>query len=453
MTRIVTQSELRARAQGVSVPSAAPPVARPASSDTMSRTPIPVQDGRPQYVDAETGQTLSEKPEELTHLHGNLLVYKTHPRIVFRGKLDTLMAEILSTQVLAREANDGPLSDHLEEVLDFSRAILGAEVKEEVLPEIHMEGMDTAGIRYASHHVRESCGIEHPIPKADMGALAMALNRLRTEIRETELAAAQAFTDAEGHCARKDIVEGLNRLSSYVYLLFCREVAKQRSRKPAGEAAGRTEIRPGAAITPAPAMQSTVTAGSATTPAIPVEVSARHVHLSKEALCILFGGNYALTPVRALSQPGQFLSEEKIKVISPKGQFTRVSILGPLRDEVQVEISLSDARMLGVKAPIRLSGDLRDAADVTLVGPMGQIDARGSAIVAKEHLHMPTELAGVYGVHDGEHVRIRMQSERGATLDDVIVRVSDTAGLAVHIDTDQANAAGVGDVVEGYILR
>ena len=186
---------------------------------------------------------------------------------------------------------------------------------------------------------------------------------------------------------------------------------------------------------------------------IPVEVSARHVHLSKEVLRALFGGNYELTPKRELSQPGQFLSEEKIKVIGPKGVFPKVSILGPLRDEVQVEISLSDARLLGVKAPVNQSGDLTGAADVTLVGPMGKIEVRGCAIVAKEHLHMPTDLAGAYGVSDGEHVHIRMISERGVTLDDVIVRVSDSAGLAVHIDTDQANAANIGNTVEGYILR
>ena len=152
--------------------------------DTMSRSPIPMENGRPTYVDTTTGRTVYEKPEELTHLHGNLLVPKTHPRILFRGKLDTLMAEILTAQVLARQENNTELFGHLGEVLLFSRAILGAEVKDEPLQEIRMEGMDTAGIRHASHHVRESCGIEHPIPTADMGALAMALNRLRTEIRD-----------------------------------------------------------------------------------------------------------------------------------------------------------------------------------------------------------------------------------------------------------------------------
>ena len=435
-SRIVTHGDLRARDD---------------RSATMSRTPIPVQGGRPQFVDAGTGQTLSEKPEELTHLHGNLLVAKTHPRIVFRGKLDTLMAEVLTAQVLARQEQNNALFDHLGEVLDFTRSILGAEVKDAPLPEIHMEGMDTAGIRYASHHVRESCGIEHPIPTADMGALAVSLNHLRTEIRETELAAAQAFTNANGECERKDIVEGLNRLSSYVYLLFCREVARQRG----VNAETRDAVTTGGNMTGYNSARPSF--GNATTETqgapIPVEVSARHVHLSKEVLCMLFGGNYELTPVRELSQPGQYLSKEKIKVLGPKGSFPKVSILGPLRNEVQVEISLSDARLLGVQAPINLSGDLTGAADVTLVGPMGKVEVKGSAIVAKEHLHMPSKLAESYGVHDGERVRIRMASSRGATLDDVIVRVSDDAGLAVHIDTDQANAAGIGNTVEGRILR
>ena len=193
--------------------------------DTMSRAPIPMEGGRPVYVDTTTGKTLQEKPEELTHLQGNLLVPKTHPRILFRGKLDSLMADVLLLEVYAQQAHAARLADHLQEVLEYLRAILGAEVKNGPLQEIRMEGMDAAQIRWASHNVKESCGIDHPIPDASMGLVAMQLNQLRTRIREVELAAAIVFTNAEGICCRKDIVEGLNRLSSYVYILFCREAA------------------------------------------------------------------------------------------------------------------------------------------------------------------------------------------------------------------------------------
>ena len=401
-------------------------------SGTMSRSPVPMRDGRPVYVDAASGRYMSEKPEEMTHLKGNLLVPKTHPRIAFRGQLDSLTAEILCMQEAACSAGNRELAGELQGVLEYTRTILGAEVKEEPLQEIWLEGMDAAAIRRASHNIREAAGIDHPIPDFRMGAQAVSLNRLRTKIRETELAAARAFTNTAGYCSRQDIVEGLNRLSSYVYILFCREAARQQK-------------RPGSGASPA---ESTTAANP-----IPVEVSARHVHLSEDTIARLFGRGYQLTYVRDLSQPGQFLSAEKVKLAGPKGVFERVSILGPLRKELQAEISLSDARVLGIEAPIRLSGDLKGAADLTISGPAGTIQARECAIVAKEHLHMPTEMASEYGVRDGEHVRIRVDTERGMTLDDVIVRVSDTAGLAVHIDTDQANAAQVKGEVSGYLLK
>ena len=454
--KTVTQSELRARlmagqsagagyagkkAEPLQIPNRPAPAEQPALrqhtlsdngfSGNMTRTPVPMKDGKPVYVDYAGGRTLTEKPEEMTHLHGNVLVSKTHPRIAFRGKLDSLSAEILRVQEAAWEAGETELAGHLQEVLDYVRDILGAEVKDEPLRGIRLEGMDAAAIRYASHHIRETAGIDHPIPDHRMGACAMALNRLRTEVRETELAAAQAFADESGRCARKDIVEGLNRLSSYVYILFCREAARQMN----------------------PSKDTAVSPGKAAAGPIPVEVSARHVHLTEETIVRLFGPDRPLTYVRDLSQPGQFLSKEKVGIIGPKGSFESVSILGPLRKELQVEISLNDARVLGIQPPIRLSGDLKGSADLTITGPAGQIRARECAIVAKEHLHMPTELASAYGVRDGEHVRIRVETDRPVTLDDVIVRVSDTAGLAVHIDTDQANAAQVTGTVPGHLLK
>lgn len=184
----------------------------------MSMSPVPLRGGKPVYVKAESGEELSEKPEELTHLHGNVLVPKTHPRIALRGRLDALQAEIILLQSLSPCP---ALTRDLGEVLAFCRAILGAEVKEEPLSPISLLGMDSGQLRRASHHTQEVFGIPHPIPSYEMGELAARLNLLRTQVREAELSAARAFPAGE----RKDLIEGLNRLSSAIYILFCRKVS------------------------------------------------------------------------------------------------------------------------------------------------------------------------------------------------------------------------------------
>ena len=176
---------------------------------------------------------------------------------------------------------------------------------------------------------------------------------------------------------------------------------------------------------------------------IPVEISARHVHLSKADKEALFGAGYTLTRKRDLSQPGQYLCEERVKLVTQSGEIANVAVLGPERKETQVELSLTDARTLGVKPPIRLSGDLRNAADVIIVGPKGVITAKGSVIVAKAHVHMTPADAQNYGVEHGQSVNIRIGTDRSITLNDVQVRVSKDFGLAVHIDYDEANAAQV----------
>lgn len=174
---------------------------------------------------------------------------------------------------------------------------------------------------------------------------------------------------------------------------------------------------------------------------VPAEVSAKHIHLDKNALEQLFGTGYALKPKRDLSQPGQFLSEERVKLVTANGVIDNVAVLGPLRDHVQVELSATDARELGVNPPLRLSGDLRDAADVIIVGPKGAYDARSSTIIAKAHVHMTGKDASRFGVSDGEHVRVHLEGQRPVTFDDVIVRVTEKSSLALHIDYDEANAA------------
>ena len=172
-----------------------------------------------------------------------------------------------------------------------------------------------------------------------------------------------------------------------------------------------------------------------------VETSARHVHVTKEALHVLFGEGYELTKKKDLSQPGQFACNERVAVIGPKGQFPAVSILGPERSANQVEISASDARTLGVPAVVRESGDVAGSAPCKLVGPKGEVEISEGVIVAKRHIHMTPADAEQFGVKDKDIVSVKIDSpERSLIFGDVVVRVSEKFALAMHIDTDESNA-------------
>ncbi len=175
------------------------------------------------------------------------------------------------------------------------------------------------------------------------------------------------------------------------------------------------------------------------------EISARHVHLSQEDLETLFGKGYALTVKKELSQPGQYACNERVRVIGSKSEFPAVSILGPVRKETQVELSLTDARAIGVNAPVRESGDLEDSGSCRLAGPAGEIEISKGVIAAKRHIHATVADAQRLGVENGEIVKVEIPSSNGRNLifDDVVVRVSDSYALAMHIDTDEANAAGM----------
>ncbi|MEG1932361.1 MAG: phosphate propanoyltransferase [Pygmaiobacter sp.] len=182
-----------------------------------------------------------------------------------------------------------------------------------------------------------------------------------------------------------------------------------------------------------------------------VETSARHVHITAEAQDILFGKGYALTPKKSLSQPGQFACEEKVTVIGPKGEL-KMSILGPVRPYNQVEVSKSDARTLGLNPDVRESGDLSGTPGCKMVGPKGEVEIKDGVIVALRHVHFTPKDAEEFGVKDKEIIKVCCGGEgRKLIFDDVLARVSETAGLAMHIDTDESNAAY--GATTGYVVR
>ena len=183
-----------------------------------------------------------------------------------------------------------------------------------------------------------------------------------------------------------------------------------------------------------------------------VEISARHVHVTDEALEILFGKGHRLTPKKDLSQPGQFACEEKVTVVGPKSQL-KASILGPTRPENQVELSLTDARSIGVTAPIRESGDVKGSGACKLIGPAGEIELTEGVIAAKRHIHMTPADAEKYGIKDKQIVSVKIPTEgRSLVFSDVVARVSEKYRLAMHNDTDEANAACVPGSCTGEIL-
>ena len=184
-----------------------------------------------------------------------------------------------------------------------------------------------------------------------------------------------------------------------------------------------------------------------------VEISARHIHVTKEQVAILFGEGHTLTPKKALSQPGQFACEEKLTIVGPRGEL-KASILGPEGKEAQVELSLTDARTLGVEAKIRESGDIEGTAGIKLVGPCGEIELEKGVIAAKRHIHMTPADAANYGVSNGEIVNVKVETEdRSLVFGDTVVRVRDDFALAMHIDTDEGNAAGIKGSAMGEIVK
>lgn len=183
-----------------------------------------------------------------------------------------------------------------------------------------------------------------------------------------------------------------------------------------------------------------------------IETSARHVHLSAKDLETLFGKGALLTPTKDLSQPGQFACKERVTLVGPKRTIQNVIILGPVRPETQVEVSYTDSRTLGINAPLRESGDTAGSAGCKIVGPAGEIDISEGVIIAKRHLHITPEDAEASSLVDKQIIKVRIDSERTTAFDDVVVRVSPKFATAVHIDTDEANAAAAFGECYGEIV-
>lgn len=185
-----------------------------------------------------------------------------------------------------------------------------------------------------------------------------------------------------------------------------------------------------------------------------VETSARHVHLSQKDLETLFGAGAQLTKKKDLSQPGQYACEERVTLVGPKNEMKNVIILGPVRKETQVEISMTDARTLGVPGVIRESGDIKGSAPIKIVGPKGELEISEGVIVAKRHIHTTPAEAVELGVKDKDVVWVKVESPQRSTIwGDVVVRVREDFATAMHIDTDEANAAGLSGEVYGEIVR
>lgn len=186
---------------------------------------------------------------------------------------------------------------------------------------------------------------------------------------------------------------------------------------------------------------------------IPIEISGRHVHLSKESVDILFGEGYELTAKRELSQPGQYLCNEKVTLIGPKGTFHNVAVLGPTRASTQVEISKTDSRSLGIKAPVRESGDIKGSASIAISGEKGLLLIQEGVIVAKRHLHITPKDAKKFQVKDKENIGIEIKSDRTMIFKDVVVRVNENYRTRIHMDYDEGNACSLENGTTAKIIK
>ena len=186
---------------------------------------------------------------------------------------------------------------------------------------------------------------------------------------------------------------------------------------------------------------------------IPIGVSNRHIHLTRQHVEQLFGEDYELHVKKELSQPGEFAAKETVTIKTEKSEIAKVRILGPIRKLTQIEISKTDAFHLGINPPIRPSGNIEETPGITIIGPVGEITVEQGVIIAERHIHMTPENAQTFGVEDGQYVSVKVNGERELIFHQVLIRVKDTYALDMHIDTDEANAAGLNTGDKGELLK
>lgn len=416
---IISEHELRAnwhknKSNRITIPPGS--IITPSARDFLRSQGIQIEYKKEQTVNQQPGHTATRqqaspppqgpKPEHMTHLRGKDLILKTHPVIAWRGQLDQFDCDLVETQTLFVKAGEAKLAGQLQEVALLAQKIMAAEVREQPIEFGTLFGWSAVEIRDRSHYPDKYFGIPHTTMSYQDGWVVARLNSLRSKIREVELYANRAFIAEDGTCSRPDIILILNRLSSLFYVLICKRRSKQRQNK-----------------------------------SLPIGVSNRHIHLSPTHLAALFGDGYALQKQKELSQPGQFAALETITLVGPKGRLEKVRVLGPIRSETQVEVSVTDCFQLGVKPVIRDSGQLAGTYGVTLIGPAGTVVLEQGVIVAARHIHMHSEQAKEWNIEDGARVKVAVDSERPAVFQNVLVRVSSNYKGELHLDTDEANAA------------
>ncbi|MBU1130558.1 phosphate propanoyltransferase [Patescibacteria group bacterium] len=188
-------------------------------------------------------------------------------------------------------------------------------------------------------------------------------------------------------------------------------------------------------------------------PKIPVEISARHIHLSQKDLDALFGKGFKLKKIKDLSQPGEFASSQTVELIGPKSSYKKVRVIGPVRKNTQVEITATDCRVLGINAPVRLSGNVKGSAQATIKGPKARIKLKQGVIIAQRHLHLSAEEAKKLKVRNNQKVSVRIKGERSITFHEVVVRAGRQYKKACHLDTDEGNSAGMKTCEYGELVK
>lgn len=186
---------------------------------------------------------------------------------------------------------------------------------------------------------------------------------------------------------------------------------------------------------------------------VPIGISNKHLHLSEQDLAALFGEGYKLTPYKELVQPGQYAANEQVDIVGPKSSFKNIRIIGPTRPQTQVEVSITDARALGISPPVRESGKLEGSPGIKLVGPKGEVELKSGAIVALRHIHLSPEQAREAGLQDKDLVDVKAYGKRPLIFEDVLIRSGAGHFREFHIDTDEANAAGIANNDEAEIIR